>query len=545
MKMRMRVRMMRKKTHDDPASVAQVRPFAGRVGARDVPARKATWQHLPCAASLAAVLLAGCNVGPKYVKPAAPAPPEFKESAPAKYTNTPPGAWQPASPQDAELKGKWWTIFHSPELNALEDQLNINNQNIAQYFQNFMAARAMVSQARSRYFPTVTGGFGASGSKVPAAELGGGGVASSTAGVTGGNYSLPFDVSWEPDLWGQIRNTVHEAEYATQVSAAELENERLTEQADLAEVYFELRGQDALQDLFNQTVAADKKTLELTQALYSTGIVDDESVAEAEITLENDTETSTGIATNRALYEHAIAMLIGQPASSFSLPVKPLTTTAPAIPVGLPSQLLERRPDVAGAERTMAEANALIGIEKAAYYPSVSLTGTTGFESATIGKLLSVPAMFWSAGESATETIFDAGLIKATVAQYRAEYNADVANYRQTVLTAFQQVENYIATIRITSVQIQQETASVRSAQRYLDSELSRYQTGLDPYLDVVTAQTTLLSDQQQLMTLRVSEMTAAVELVQALGGGWNANQLPAANKVTSKAAARQVAATQ
>ncbi len=518
-------------------------------------------------ASLAVVLLAGCRVGPKYVTPTAPAAaPEYKETAQAAYANTPPGAWQPAKPGDALLKGKWWEVFQEPELNALEEQLDINNQNIAEYFQNFMAARAQVREARSSYYPTLTTDPSYSRTKSPGTLRGAGttsttnssgsggtgtGTTGSATGITTSSgttstvMSLPFDVSWEPDLWGKIRNTVREYQYAAQVSAADLENERLTEQADLAEYYFELRGQDALQALYNQTIAADQKSLDLTKALYETGIDNDESVAEAEISLENAQEVSTGIATNRAIYEHAIATLIGKPASSFSLPVKPLTTPVPSIPVGVPSQLLQRRPDVAAAERTVAEANALIGVETAAYYPTLSLTGSGGLESSAISKLFSTPALFWSAGAAASETIFDAGLRRATIAQYRAQYNADAAAYRQTVLTAFQQVEDYLATLRVTSAQIQQEDTAVKSAQRYVDIATSRYETGLDPYLDVLTAQTTLLSDQQQQVTLRISEMTAAVELVQALGGGWDNGQLPAAAKVNTNAAQKQVAGTQ
>jgi NodT family efflux transporter outer membrane factor (OMF) lipoprotein len=507
------------------------------------------------------MLLSGCRVGPKYVTPAAPAPaPEYKESSPAAYSHTPDGVWKPAQPQDAMLKGKWWEVFNEPELNALEDQLDINNQNIKEYFENFMAARAQVREARTQYYPTATTDPSYTRTKSPgtlhnaAVATSGTGTGTGTgttptgtatsSGTTSTILSLPIDVSWEPDLWGKIRNTVREYQYAAQVSAADLENERLTEQADLAEYYFELRGQDALQDLYDQTVKADQKALDLTKALYETGIDNDESVAEAEITLQNAQEASSGIATNRAIYEHAIATLIGKPASSFSLPVKSLTTPVPPIPLGVPSQLLQRRPDIAAAERTMAEANALIGVETAAYYPTLSLTGSGGLESSEISTLFSVPALFWSAGAAASETIFDAGLRKATVGQYTATYNADVATYRQTVLTAFQQVEDYIATLRVTSAQIVQEDTAVKSAQRYLDIATSRYETGLDPYLDVITAQTNLLSDQQQQVTLHVNEMTAAVELVQALGGGWDATQLPAAGTITKNGAARQAGET-
>jgi len=505
--------------------------------------------------TLMLALLSGCHVGPKYVAPNMPAPPEFKEAAPAAYANAPDQSWKPAQPQDAVLKGKWWEAFNEPELNALEEQLDIDNQNIAQYFQNFMAARAVVREARSQYYPTLTTDPSYTRAKSPA-TLHGAGTTSSTSsngsatgvttssGITSTVMSLPFDVSWEPDLWGKISNTVREYQNAAQVSAAELENERLTEQADLAEYYFELRGQDALQALYDQTVKADQQSLDLTKALYETGIDNDESVAQAEVTLENAQEVSTGIATDRAIYEHAIATLIGKPASTFSLPVKSLTTPVPAIPIGIPSQLLQRRPDVAAAERTMAEANALIGVETAAYYPNLTLAGSGGLESSAISTLFSTPALFWSVGASAAETIFDAGLRRATVDQYKAQYNADAAAYKQTVLTAFQQVEDYTSTLRVTSGQIQQEAIAVKSAQRYLDIANSRYETGLDPYLNVISAETTLLSDQQTAVTLHVSEMTAAVELVQALGGGWNVTQLPAADKVNTPAAQTAVANT-
>ena len=511
----------------------------------------AVTRRAACAAAICMSLLSGCNVGPKYAPPAAPAPPAFKEAAPAAYSAAPPGTWQPAQPQDAALKGKWWEMFNEPELNALEDQLNIDNQNIAQYFQNFMAARAQVSEARAGYFPTaaVNPSYTRTSVGTAAGNTGTGsggttGVAPAKGRTTISDFSLPFDVSWEPDLWGRVRNTVSEYRYAAQVSAADLENERLTEQADLAEYFFELRGQDALQDLYNRTIEADRQALALTRALYETGIDNQEAVAQAEVTLADAEAAGIGIAVNRALYEHAIATLIGKSASTFSMPVKLLSTPVPAIPVGVPSQLLQRRPDIAAAERTMAQANAIIGVQKAAYYPTLSLTGSGGLQSSAIAKLFSLPALFWSLGASASETIFDAGLRRATVTQYTAAYNADVAAYKQTVLTAFQQVEDYIATLRVLSQQIARQDAAVQAAQRYVDIATARYQTGLDPYLNVLVAQDTLLSDRQTLVTLRVSEMTAAVQLVQALGGGFTLARLPAASQVASKKAARAVSGT-
>ncbi len=493
---------------------------------------------VPGCMAILTLLFGGCRVGPKYNPPATPAPPSFKESAPTEYSAAPPGTWRPARPQDAVLKGKWWEMFHEPELNALEEQLNIDNQNIAQYFQNFMAARAQVSEARAGYYPTVTaapsftkGGSGGKGGTQAATSVTSPATPVTSASTSYTAIALPIDVSWEPDLWGRIRNTVREAQYNAQVSAADLENERLTEQAALAEYYFQLRGQDSLQEVYKRTIAADRELLDLTRALLETGIDSPEDVAEAEVTLAEAEEAGAGVATNRALYEHAIAMLIGKAASEFSVPVKPLATPLPPIPVGVPSELLERRPDIAAAERTMAAANAQIGVATAAYYPTLSLTGSGGAQGNALKTLFSLPGLFWSLGTSASELIFDAGLRKATVAQYTATYNAGVAGYKQTILTAFQQVEDFIATLRVTSDQIEREGVALKAAQNYLEIATSRYETGLDPYLNVMTAELTLLSNQQLQVTLRVNEMTAAVELVQALGGGWNSSQLPTAPK--------------
>jgi NodT family efflux transporter outer membrane factor (OMF) lipoprotein len=507
----------------------------------------------------AVTLVTGC-VGPPYVKPEVDTPSAFKEGSPAAYAGADAAAWQPAQPQDAALKGKWWEAFGEPELNALEEQLNINNQNIAQFFQNFMAAREQVGIARASYFPALTASPSATRTRSSSA-VGSGGVSGGTttggtstgtstgstigatgnaAGATGSagstfnTFQMPFDVSWEPDLFGRIRNTVREARYAAQVSAADLENERLTEQASLAEFYFQLRGQDALQDLYNKTIEAQRKSLALTRVLMETGIDSPEDVAQAEVTLANTEATAVGVATNRAIYEHAIATLIGKPASDFSMPVKALSTPVPAVPVDIPSKLLQRRPDIAAAERTMAEANALIGVETAAYFPTLDLTASGGWEAAAIKSLFTSPARFWSLGASASQTIFDGGLRRSTLRQYNAQFNADVAAYRQTILTAFQQVEDYVATVRVLSQQIERQKEAVAAAQRFLDIATSRYQTGIDPYLNVITAQTTLLSDQQTEVTLRVNEMTAVVQLIQALGGGWDTGRLPSADAVSN-----------
>jgi NodT family efflux transporter outer membrane factor (OMF) lipoprotein len=396
----------------------------------------ATLRALQAAALCA--MLAGCNVGPKYVPPTVTAPPAFKES-PTQFKET--EGWTVAQPQDAVLRGKWWEIYNDPELNALEEQLNIDNQNIREAFQNFMEARALVREARAQFFPTVSVGSSYTRSQT-SSTLGSGG-----SGQQSQVFSLPGEVSWEPDLWGKIRNTVRASQYAAQLSAADLENERLSEQASLAEYFFEIRGQDALQKILNDTVDADKKALDSEQARYDTGVDDQISLVESQTTLASAQSLAINIGIARAQYEHAIAMLVGKPASTFSIPVRPFTTAPPPIPVGLPSQLLERRPDVAAAERSMAAANAQIGVAYAAYYPTLTLSAGGGVESSAIKNLMDAASRFWSAGPSISETVYDGGLRRATVNQYIATYNADLAAYRQSVLIAFQQVEDALAAV--------------------------------------------------------------------------------------------------
>src|ERR1700733_13060430 len=320
-------------------------------------------------------LLTGCVVGPKYHAPAPQAPAVYKES-PTQFSGT--QAWTVAQPADAKLRGKWWEIFNDAELNALEEQLNINNQTIKQYYENFMEARAIVRQARAQYFPTLAVGPSFNRSRT-SSTLGTTPVVATGTGATVRQlqttvYSLPLEASWEPDLWGRIRNTVREYQYAAQVSAADLENERLIEQASLAEYFFAIRGQDELQRIYDATVVADQKELDLARAPHENGVADQISVVEAETALQSAESGATNVAVARAQCEHAIAVLVGQTASNFSIPVKPMIAAPPPIPVGVPSELLERRPDVAAAERTMAEANAAIGIAYAAYFPNLTLS---------------------------------------------------------------------------------------------------------------------------------------------------------------------------
>jgi NodT family efflux transporter outer membrane factor (OMF) lipoprotein len=488
-------------------------------------------RQILCMAMLtAAAALGGCNVGPKYARPPVDSAPAYKELSVPDFAAT--DGWKLAHPSDSTLHGNWWEIFNEPELNTLETQLNSSNQNIAQAMANLTQARALVKEARAQLFPTLSVGAGITRVRNPLA----GTSAAGTGNASGFNeYSLPFDASWVPDLWGRVRNTIAANVASAQVSAADLENIRLTAQAELAVDYFELRGQDALDQLLKSTVVAYQQSLDLTKALYETGIDSDESVAQAETQLEATQAQETNLGILRAELEHAIAALTGKPASSFSVAALPLASNPPAIPVGVPSQLLERRPDISAAERSMAQANAQIGVARAAYFPTVTLSATLGLESTHFTDWFTWPSRFWSFGPSVSETIFDAGLRKATVQQFRALYDADLAAYRQTVLTAFQQVEDNLSTLRILSVQIQQQDGAVKSADRNLGLATDRYRLGIDPYLNVITAQTTLLTNEQSAVNLRIQQMTASVQLVEALGGGWDNTQLPVASNFTAK----------
>ena len=485
---------------------------------------QANSQALIVSIFVAALMFGGCTVGPKYQRPPEQAPAAYKELTPADFSKT--DGWKVAQPQDNVLHGKWWTMFNDPQLNALEEQVNISNQNVQSAVASYMAARALVKEARSQFYPTVTVAPGITGSRQ--------GAAASLATTPGTSlfYSLPFDATWVPDLWGRVRNQVRANTSSAQASEADLENARLTAQAEVAVDYYELRGQDDLKQLLDSTVIAFQESLDLTKALYETGIDSDEAVAQAETQLETTQAQDTNLGILRSQFEHAIAMLVGQPASSFSIPAEPLKSNPPAIPFGVPSQLLERRPDIAANERLMEQANAQIGVAYAAYYPTLTLSASVGVESRSFTSWFTWPSRFFSAGPTMSETIYDGGLRHATVMQFRAQYDATVANYRQTVLTAFQQVEDNLASLRILSVEIQQQDTAVKSAERNLKIATDRYRLGIDPYLNVITAQTTLLSNQQTDVNLRIQQMTASVQLIEALGGGWDASRIPTPSQV-------------
>jgi len=475
--------------------------------------------------------LAGCRIGPSYHAPTPPAvtASNYKEST-VNFKDQ--DGWKVASPQDAMIRGKWWEVFNEPELNGLEEQLDVNNQNIQVSFQNFMEARALVVEARAQYWPTISVNPGWSRAQSSSNLQN---SSQANTGKTSTLWTAPLDVSWTPDLWGRIRNEVRQAQYSAQASEADLELEKLTEQASLAQYYFEIRGQDMLQRILNDTVAADQKALDAAQGAFEAGTGDYISVVGARATLHAVQASALNVGLSRAQFEHAIAMLIGMVATDFSVPVKPMIYTAPSIPIGVPSQLAERRPDVAAAERTLAAANATIGIGYGAFFPQVTISAVGGFESSTLKHLFDWPSRFWSIGPTAAQTIFNGGLYRAQLHQYEAVYNADLATYRQTVLTAFQQVEDALAGTRVYSQQILQQQEAVKSSQEFLDMEIERYNTGVDPYVDVVTAQTTLLGDQVTLNSLEVEEMLSAVQLVQALGGGWDRSQLPKPAQMSAK----------
>jgi NodT family efflux transporter outer membrane factor (OMF) lipoprotein len=473
----------------------------------------------------AIALSMACSIGPKYTRPSALVPRTYKElGAPNLDAD-----WKSAQPRDDAARGKWWVRFNDRQLNELEDELNISNQNIAAAAANVLTARAVIREARAQYFPTVTGSPSITNSRLSTGF-------GKPLGITYTNYSLPFDASWEPDLWGRIRATVGANSFAAQVTVADLQNVRLSAQAELAADYYELRAQDAMKQLLDSTVSAYQESLELTRDLFKAGVGNDEAVAQAEAQLKATQAQDTNLGVLRAQYEHAIALLAGQPASTFTLPVEGLTASPPSIPVGVPSELLERRPDIAAAERAVAQANAQIGIAQTAFFPAITLSASAGLQSLSIAKWLEWPSRVWSVGPGLAQTIFDGGLRRATVQQFQASYDQTVANYRQTVLTAFQQVEDNLAALRMLTEVIEQQDSAVESAERSLQVAGVRFQAGIDPYLNVLAAQTALLADQQAAVTFRMRQMVASVQLIKALGGGWDATQIP-----TSKELGRRI----
>ncbi len=469
---------------------------------------------------LAPLVFGACNVGPTYERPKLVHAPSgaFKENTQGSE-DAQEGGWRQASPSDEKIRGKWWEIFGEPELSTLEERLVLDNQNIKQSFENYMAARAAMRAATAQLYPQI--GVGAS-----ATETG------KSSGLTS-LFALPLTVTWEPDLFSKIRNTIKQAANNAQLSSATLANVALSEQVSLAQIYFQLRGQDALLDLYAGTIANYKESLRLVQVLARTGIDSEQEVAQAEVTLHTAEANMSAIVTTRSQFEHAIALLVGEVAGSFSLAPRPIEVHVPAVPIAVPSRLLERRPDIAAAERSMAAANALIGVGKAAYYPDISLSAGIGTQADNLSKLFSTGANYWSLGGSASEKIIDFGGRRATVAQYEAQYRATVAAYRQTALNAFKEVEDYLVASRQLFEQAQRQKRAVESAERYEKLANIRYKTGVDTYLNVITAQTNLLSSRQALVSVATNQMTTAVHLVGSVGGGWSTEKLPTEGDVS------------
>ena len=462
--------------------------------------------------ALSIAMLSGCVAGPRYSRASVPTPPAYKEI---------PAGWETAQPSDQNTRGQWWEIFHDAELNALEDKINVSNQNLKAAQAQFFQARALVRYNRADYYPTATAGVSASRIRQSENRP----LKGSTTNYT--DLVLPVDVSYEPDVWGRVRRSVEASRENAQASAADLESVRLSLHAELALDYFELRSLDAESKLLDSTVDEFTRALQLTQNRYKGGIASAVDVAQAQTELETTRSQAIDLQVQRAENEHAIATLIGQPASTFSLAVSPTLKELPVIPPGIPSQLLERRPDIAAAERRMAAANAQIGVAKTAYFPLLSLTGSGGFEGTNFANWFSGPSALASVGASAVATVFDAGRRRSLTDQAQAAYDQNVANYRETVLNAFQEVEDNLSALRILENEAKTQEAAVAAAEHSLQLSTNRYKGGVSNYLEVITAQNIALADQRTSVDILRRRVTAAVLLIKALGGGWSAVQLP------------------
>jgi NodT family efflux transporter outer membrane factor (OMF) lipoprotein len=464
--------------------------------------------------AMAALQFIGCTVGPKYHPPVMQAPPAYKEV----------GDWKPAQPNDQNLGGSWWTIFQDPQLDALEVQVNVSNQNLKAAEAQYQQARAVLRYNRADYYPTVTAGASAtreriSGRRPPATSI--------FDGITYNDFVLPFSVSYQADVWGRVRKNVESYREQAQASAADLATVNLSMHADLAVDYFQARSLDAEEQLLNSTVKQYEQALELNESRFQGGIASEVEVEQAKTQLQTTRAAAIDVGVLRAQYEHAVAILIGKPPAEFSLPPLPLTAPPPHVPLSLPSELLERRPDIAAAERRVASANAQIGVAKSAYYPLVSLGASGGFESSAITTLLNGPSGLWSIGLSALGTVFDGGRRHALNDQARAAYDYQVAAYRENVLTGFQQVEDNLAAVRILENEAKVQDEAVVAAQRSLDLSVTRYKGGVTSYLEVITAQSAALADEVTAVNILGRRMANTVLLIQALGGGWDRSSLP------------------
>lgn len=468
-------------------------------------------------AFLLALILAitGCAVGPNYHRPTAPTTPQFKEAA----------GWQPARPLDEEIRGPWWQTYNDPELSALEEKVNVSNQSLKITVSQYTRARAMVQYQRAEFFPFLS--IGGSATRLRNSENRATYFSQGIIPNQYNDFSIPLDVAWEPDLWGRVRRTVRAARENAQASAADVANVRLSLQAELAVDYFQMRGLDRQKFILDQTVVAYQKTLDLNLLLFHAGLGSQLEVEQARTQLKSTQAQDQDVSVARAQDEHAIAVLIGQPPATLSIAPRTAGTMPPTIPPGMPSQLLERRPDVSTAERQMAAANEQIGIARSAYYPNFTISGIGGVESGHPGNLFTGPSTFWSMGLSAADTLVDWGQRHALNTEAQANYEGTVANYRQTVLTAYREVEDNLAALRTLEQEARTENETVASAQQQEQIATRVYKEGLDPYLNVIQAQSVVLSSELAAAAIETRRMTASVLLIKALGGGWTTTQLP------------------
>jgi NodT family efflux transporter outer membrane factor (OMF) lipoprotein len=467
------------------------------------------------------VALEGCTVGPEYVKPSVPTSANYKEEAPISLKES--GQWQTAHPAAQESRGNWWEIFGDPQLNNLEEQIASSNQSLKVAEARFREARAAIRFNRASQFPTVSTAPSASYVKNSDSSTT---LSSQTQQPSKGDLVLPFDLSYEIDLWGRVRRSVEAAREEAQATAADYETAKLSLEAELALDYFELLSADAQQQLLDDTVKAYTDNLQLTENRFNGGVAPRADVAQAQTQLDTTMVQDTDVTVQRAQFEHAIAILIGKAPADFSLAAAPRNSQPPSTPIGLPSELLQRRPDVAAAERRVAEANQQIGIARAAYFPTVNLGGTAGFAGTQGSNWFTWPSAFWAVGPALAQTLFDAGRRRATSEAARANYDAAVGNYRQTSLTAFQEVEDNVAALRILENEAKQQQEAVTSSKDSLQLFTNRYRGGVDTYLQVITAQTIELANERNAIDIQRRRMDASVLLIKALGGGWNASKL-------------------
>jgi NodT family efflux transporter outer membrane factor (OMF) lipoprotein len=502
---------MRLQTGCDPTAMPAI---LGAVPPGDQTVSKRWLPRQPGVFCIAVLLLGGCTVGPKYVRPTAQIPSDYKEAG---------SDFKQAQPSDQIAKGKWWEIYVDPQLNLLEERISVSNQTLEAQQAQFIEARAAVRITRSQLYPAVSAGLSASRTGQSQNKT----LFANPKHQVYNDFALPFDVSYEPDVWGRVRRSIEASRSQAQASAADLASVDLSLHAELAIDYFELRGLDSEKKLLDSTVEAYERALQLTQSRYQGGVASAVDEAQAQTQLETTRALATDVEVNRAAFEHAIAVLVGQPASTFSIEPLSLATPPPPTPPGVPSDLLERRPDIAAAERRVQAANAQIGVARAAYFPLFTLTGEGGFESSALSTLIQGPSGLWVLAGTAAQLIFDGGQRRGVSEQARAAFDQSVANYRQTVLVGFQEVEDNLSALRVLQQEAQTQAGAVAAAEHSLELSNNRYKGGVANYLEVTTAQSAALSDEVTAVNLLKRRMTSSVLLIKAIGGGWNASQIP------------------